>query len=73
MAGTANDALLADARAQFHLLRTGQAVRVVVDPNGERLEFNAANKADLAEYIRELEVLVGQQNLRNRRPLGFVL
>lgn len=46
---------LDDARAQFHQLVTGTAARVIVDQNGERVEFTAANKGVLSNYIMSLE------------------
>lgn len=46
---------LADAREQYHQLAIGGAARVVVDQNGERVEFTAANKGTLASYIMSLE------------------
>ena len=46
---------LDDARAQYHLLVTGQQARVFVDQNGERVEYNAANRQALAAYIQSLE------------------
>lgn len=47
--------LLNEAREAYHLLQTGRSARVVVDQNGERVEFTAANRANLYAYIRELE------------------
>lgn len=47
--------LLTEARNAYHLLLTGRSARVVVDQNGERVEFTAANRASLYNYIRELE------------------
>jgi len=49
---------LADAKAQYHLLVTGQQARVYVDQNGERVEFSAANRGELAKYIQRLENLI---------------
>ena len=46
--------LLADAEAKYHLLLTGQAVRVIVDQNGERIEYTAASQARLLSYINVL-------------------
>ena len=51
--------LLADARAKYHALVTGMAPRVVVDQNGERLEFAAANRGSLYNYIQMLEAALG--------------
>lgn len=50
---------LADAQQQLHLLATGQAVRVVVDQNGERVEYGAATSANLQKYIAELQRTLG--------------
>jgi hypothetical protein len=49
---------LADAKAAYHKLQTGTMPRVVVDQNGERVEFTAANKANLYGYIQQLEAQV---------------
>lgn len=46
---------LDEARTAYHLLMTGRSAREVVDQNGERVTFTAANKANLYNYIRELE------------------
>lgn len=51
----ATQALLNDARAKYHALVTGTAARVVVDQNGERVEFAAANRNSLYNYIQQLE------------------
>lgn len=45
---------LADAEAQYHALITGNKPRVVVDQNGERVEFTTANAARLMQYIELL-------------------
>lgn len=46
---------LVEARHAYHQLLTGSMPRVVVDQNGERVEFVAANMSKLAAYIIELE------------------
>lgn len=46
---------LTDARSAYHNLRTGKMARVVVDQNGERVEFVAANATALYNYIQQLE------------------
>lgn len=46
---------LAEARTAYHKLNTGTMARVVVDQNGERVEFTAARRTDLYNYIQELE------------------
>lgn len=43
---------LADAKLKYHLLVTGGSAREVVDQNGERISFNAANADRLLAYIR---------------------
>ncbi len=55
----ATNALLADARKQYHALVTGTAARVVVDQNNERVEFVQANKGQLLTYITMLEQQLG--------------
>lgn len=47
--------LLEEARAAYHALSTGTLARVVVDQDGQRVEFVAANRAGLYSYIKELE------------------
>lgn len=65
---------LTDARVQYHDLITGKAPRVVVDQNGERVEFVAANSQKLYLYIQQLEALVGSGVTTpvTRGPAGFV-
>jgi Cys-tRNA synthase (O-phospho-L-seryl-tRNA:Cys-tRNA synthase) len=46
---------LAEAKAAYHELLTGRAARVVIDQNGERVEFVAANRSALYVYIQSLE------------------
>lgn len=55
----ATPALLAEARKAYHALMTGTSARVVVDQNGERVEFVAANKQALLAYITQLEQQLG--------------
>lgn len=45
---------LTDAESKYHQLVTGQAAKVYVDQNGERIEYVAANAARLAQYIQSL-------------------
>jgi membrane protease subunit (stomatin/prohibitin family) len=54
---------LSQAEEQYHRLLTGQAAKVFVDQNGERIEYVAANAARLAAYIEELKRLLGQQTV----------
>lgn len=53
----------------MHDLRTGRSARVVVDQNGERVEFTSANVAGLRAYIDELERAVAA-TLISRGPLN---
>lgn len=70
--------LIADAERQYHMLQIGRSARVVVDQNGERVEFTAANRAALHGYINalraELARCPGQScDLSTPRgPIGFV-
>ncbi|MEP1255484.1 MAG: gpW family head-tail joining protein [Alphaproteobacteria bacterium] len=46
---------LDDAKAQYHLLVTGQQAKVFVDQNGERVEYTQANRGALLAYIQRLD------------------
>lgn len=50
---------LADAKSALHDIATGRAVKVVVDQNGERIEYAAANMDRLSAYIATLESKLG--------------
>lgn len=50
---------LADALKQYHLLVSGQAARVVVDQNGQRVEFSATTAPRLNSYILSLKQQLG--------------
>lgn len=52
-------ARLTEAQKAYHQLVTGQSARVVVDQNGERVEFTAARKTDLYNYIASLQAALG--------------
>jgi hypothetical protein len=56
---------LTDARKQYHLLATGKQAKVLVDQNGERIEYSVASMTRLASYIADLERQLGQGT-----PLG---
>lgn len=49
------EAQLREARSAYHALITGTMARVVVDQNGERVEFVASNRTGLYAYIQKLE------------------
>ena len=59
---------LAEAEQAYHDLMLGRSVRVVVDQNGERVEYTAANAARLAAYIADLKRQLGQSALGPMRP-----
>jgi hypothetical protein len=56
--------LLTSAKDAQHKLLTGRSVRVFVDQNGERVEYNAANRGALAAYIADLERRLSTQTPR---------
>lgn len=76
MSGNTNvKSQLAQARQAYHDLQTGRMARVVVDQNGERVEFTPTNKSNLYAYIQQLEALVpcdGGMTLPNVGPAGFI-
>lgn len=45
---------LAEAEAAQHELLSGKAVREIVDQNGEKIAYQGANPARLAQYIDSL-------------------
>ena len=72
MASQALTALLAEAKLAYHQLRTGTAPRVVVDQNGARVEYAAANAQGLYSYIQELEARCGCAPARVAGPAQFI-
>lgn len=62
---------LVQAEAAYHDLMIGRSARVVVDQNGERVEFTAANASRLAAYIADLKAQIGAASGTrvNRGPL----
>ncbi len=52
-------ARLKEAEAAYHQVALGGGVRTFVDQNGERVEYNAANRAGLRAYILELKLALG--------------
>lgn len=50
---------LTEAENAYHSLMMGGSVRVTVDQNGERVEFTAANSANLQKYIWWLKSQLG--------------
>lgn len=51
---------LVSAEDAMHNLMTGASPRVVVDQNGERIEYTVARTNDLRAYIMHLKTLLGK-------------
>lgn len=70
------DALSA-AEDAYHQLMLGQSVRVLVDQNGERVEFTSANAGRLAAYVadlrRQLAICEGTYNRNSNGPMRVFL
>ena len=64
---------LSDAKAAYHDSMLGRAPKVVVDQNGERVEYNTANSAKLQQYIQQLESKLGVNPTQVRGPMSFYL
>lgn len=65
-------AQLNDARSAYHKLQTGVMPRVIVDQNGDRVEFTAANATRLYNYVQQLEQELGiVQPCMNNGPAEF--
>lgn len=64
-----NAEMLAQAQGALHALMTGQSARVVVDQNGERVEFTSVNADRLRAYIVSLMALI-EGNPAARGPLN---
>jgi hypothetical protein len=62
---------LAEAQQAYHDLVTGNKARVIVDQNGERVEFVTTNKAQLYQYIVSLQTQVASP-APNTGPMGFL-
>ena len=65
---------LVEAEAAYHDLMIGASARVVVDQNGERVEYTAANASRLQAYITSLKNLIADEAgiVRVKGPLGVV-
>lgn len=64
---------IADAENEYHQLSLGLKPRVIVDQNGERVEFTATNRQSLYAYIQSLKAqLPGSCAPGYTRPLGFL-
>lgn len=65
----ATAAQLDEARTAYHQLMTGTKARVVVDQNGERVEFTATTAGKLAQYIESLEIALGEKSRSANFPM----
>jgi hypothetical protein len=65
---------LDEARDAYHALNTGNMARVIVDQDGQRTEFVAANAAKLYAYIQSLEAQLPTPGVCYvpSGPVGFV-
>ncbi|EPP3878278.1 gpW family head-tail joining protein [Pseudomonas aeruginosa] len=64
---------LEEAHRAYQALIQGNKPRVIVDQNGERVEFTAANAARLYLYIQELERKLCPAGVRRPNgPMRFV-
>lgn len=50
---------LKEAKQALHDLQMGRSARVLVDQNGERVEFNPTTVTRLVSYIQSLESQLG--------------
>jgi len=63
-------AWLQEAESALHSLSIGTQARVVVDHNGERVEFTATNTAKLQAYITSLKRQLGM--IGPAQPAGVI-
>jgi hypothetical protein len=65
---------LVEAEAAYHELMLNGSVRVIVDQNGERVEYTAVNPAKLLAYIASLRELIAAQGgiFVPRGPAGVI-
>lgn len=67
--------MLAQAELALHNLMTGQSPRVIVDQNGERVEYTAINASRLQLYIQTLRSDIAVCDLGTETstgPVGFL-
>ncbi|SFD52255.1 gpW protein [Pseudomonas citronellolis] len=61
------------ARTAYQDLIMGNKPRVIVDQNGERVEFTAASASRLYLYVQQLEQQLCPSGVpRPNRPMGFI-
>jgi len=66
---------LSEARQALHDISTGCKPIVVVDQNGERVEYQRSNIAELRKYINDLQQQVAEctGNAAARTKLGPIM
>lgn len=69
-------AMLAEAEKAYHDLVLGNKARVVVDQNGDRVEFTSAKREDLYQYIQQLRAQICTTDTGSGHgsngPVGFL-
>ena len=60
---------LVQAEAAYHSLMIGESVREVVDQNGKKVVYTAANAARLVQYISDLKAQIANTTSTYRQPL----
>ena len=60
-----------ELKAQYYRLISGGGVSVVIDQNGERIEYAKGDAGRLWAYITSLEAQLNADNLKAIRPLSF--
>lgn len=63
---------LAQMKLDYRDIVSGNKPRVIVDQNGERVEFTSANINRLYFLIQEQEQLLNPSRARPNRPMGFI-
>lgn len=69
-------AQLAEAELAYQRLMTGRQPRVIIDANGERIEFTSVSADRLRLYVQDLQRRVGAASgcyggPMHTRPIGF--
>jgi len=64
------EAQLNEAVAAYHQLTVGRSASVIVDQNGERVEFTMTNSARLAQYITSLRLKLNACRHAAHRMVG---
>lgn len=67
----ATQEMLDEARRAYHALLIGVSAREVVDQNGEKVIYTAANRQALYNYILELQGVLNPSVAPNNGPATF--